>query len=165
MWEVKRRTDAHFKWVMWQCKCHDEQIRADRAAAALLRSGKEFWKEINRQSTAKVPRAATVGDALSEQEIADLFMSRYNSVFNSVRDADEDIDYINSIFGRMSNLHGLLITPRIVGELLCNPSPWVRPPMRMAFAQSIQFTRVAGCTLCLAFYLMPWLCMVLCRTR
>ena len=103
IWEVKRRTQAQFKWAVKQCRLLEKQTRADKAASALLRSSKLFWKEIDRQSTAKLPRAPNIGSSNTEQDIANDFAKLYKDTFNSVRDNDVDVDFVKNAFDAISH--------------------------------------------------------------
>ena len=103
IWEVKRRTQAAYKWAVKQCRLQEEQIRADKAASALLKSGKDFWTEICKQSTAKMQRAPTIGNSHCEQDIADDFASIYKDTFNSVSSDRDDVSFLDNVFDSVSD--------------------------------------------------------------
>ena len=105
---------------MKQCRLNEERIRADKAADALLKSGKEFWKEIKRQSVAKLPRAPTVGDSHCDADIADDFASIYKNTFNCVNSSDADVDFINNAFSSINESGRASVHVSTVSDVIKN---------------------------------------------
>ena len=114
LWDVKRRTEARFKWAMRQCKKNEVQIRADNMAKAYMSSDRDLWTEVQRQSTSKLPRATSIGNAHNDPDIACAFRDQYNATYNCVADKDTVVSSVNSFFNEMDSLGHVNITPERV---------------------------------------------------
>ena len=79
----------------------------------------EFWKEVNKLNTANKMITLTMDDANGENNITELLLNKYETLYNSVPTSDAELSSIKDIVNEgiiNHHLQGILITPDIISD-------------------------------------------------
>ena len=80
-----RTTRLRFKYALRQCRCDEEQNRADALARTLhCKDTTDFWKGVRGIKDSRVPLATKVGDAVGDANITKLWQDHFSALLNSV---------------------------------------------------------------------------------
>ena len=85
LYETMRRARAQFKYALRSCRNAEETLKADALAKSILdKHPKEFWKGVKKTQSVSNVLASTVCGVTGEADIASMWMSHFQSLFNSV---------------------------------------------------------------------------------
>ena len=81
-----RTTRLRFKYALRQCRCNEEQNRADALARSLhFKDTTDFWKGVRGIKDSRVPLGTKVGDAVGDANITELCQDHFSVLLNSVQ--------------------------------------------------------------------------------
>ena len=114
-----RTTRLRFKYALRQCRCDEEQNRADALARSLhCKDTTDFWKGVRGIKDSKVPLATKVGDAVGDANITKLWQDLFSALLNSVQNEGSKPFVCESIDRDMHNEDTIVITAPDVRECL-----------------------------------------------
>ena len=112
-----------FKKALRCCKNSQERHEAEALAAALIsdKSGKLFWRKINKFKKSSIP--ASVGGAEGVELVSEMWKNHYCSLLNSVKSNDTVAkDFVQSQMHcsvLFNNFNNFCCTPDVLGPLMC----------------------------------------------
>ena len=118
-----RTTRLRFKYALRQCRCDEEQNRADALARSLhCKDTTDFWKGVRGIKDSRVPLATKVGDAIGDvigdANITKLWQDHFSAFLNSVQNEGSKPFVCKSIDRDMHNEDTIVITATDVRECL-----------------------------------------------
>ena len=118
-----RTTRLRFKYALRQCRCKEEQNRADALARSLhCKDTTDFWKGVRGIKDSRVPLATKVGDAIGDAigdaNITKLWQDHFSAFLNSVQNEGSKPFVCESIDRDMHNEDTIVITATDVRESL-----------------------------------------------
>ena len=114
-----RTTRLRFKYALRQCRCDEEQNRADALARSLhCKDTTDFWKGVRGIKDSRVPLATKVGDAVGDANITKLWQDHFSALLNSVQNEGSKPFVCESIDRDMHNEDTIVITAPDVRECL-----------------------------------------------
>ena len=114
-----RTTRLRFKYALRQCRCDEEQNRADALARSLhCKDTTDFWKGVRGIKDSRVPLATKVGDAVGDANITKLWQDHFSALLNSVQNEGSKPFVCDSIDRDMHNEDTIVITAPDVRECL-----------------------------------------------
>lgn len=92
-------TRAQFKLAVRFCKQHEDRLRADAYAKSLMEKDySKFWYSIRKSNNVKCTKFAnTINGCTGDNEIADMWMSHYKDLYNSVNDSESKFDFYQRV--------------------------------------------------------------------
>ena len=112
-------TRLRFKYALRQCRCDEEQNRADALARSLhFKDTTDFWKGVRGIEDSRVPLATKVGDAVGDANITELCQDHFSALLNSVQNEGSKPFVCESIDRDMHNEDTIVITASDVRECL-----------------------------------------------
>ena len=75
-----------FKRTLRECRKNEEIIRANAHANSLTEKDMtSFWKDIQKDSNARVPLEPMIDKCIGDKEISDMWQAHYKTLLNSVK--------------------------------------------------------------------------------
>ena len=91
-----RTTRLRFKYALRQCRCDEEQNRADALARSLhCKDMTDFWKGVRGIKDSRVPLATKVGDAVCDASMIKLWQDHFSTLLNSVQNERSNHVYVS----------------------------------------------------------------------
>ena len=95
--ELHFEAKARFKYALRYIKRHENQLRREALARKVVEtSSRNFWKDVKKSLGSRCPLPTEIEGASGEVEIAELWKSHFESLFNSINDVpaemSEDIE-------------------------------------------------------------------------
>ena len=86
-----KKTRAHFKLSLRQCKQRNEEKSLDTLALHFLsKDSKSFWNQVNRTSGSKLHgMTTTIGGVSGAADICTMWQNHYSNLLNSVKNTDK----------------------------------------------------------------------------
>lgn len=91
--DIRRRTRARYHLAIKQLKHNEDNIRAKNMADAILNNdSRNFWTEVKKVRKANKSVPTQIDGMSDERDVANLFASKYETIYNSVSYNDNDMD-------------------------------------------------------------------------
>jgi len=125
IFDIMKRSRAHFKQTLRQCKAQEKRNIADSLAKKLLtRDSRDFWKEIKKINAANcMPLASTINGISGHSNIADLWQNYFKGLLNTCK---PDEHYYEKFDNMNNSNEEYLISPitvyNAIKELKCGKS-------------------------------------------
>jgi hypothetical protein len=89
---IRQRTKREYHYAVRRYKKQENALRRQRMAEELAHNNtRQFWNEVNRVRPKKAPTAPVVDGASNEASISEVFVQKYEELFNSVPSDDEHL--------------------------------------------------------------------------
>ena len=93
---IRRRTRAEYHRMVKIIKQESDLIEAEKMADALVNnSSRNFWTEASKMKRTSKAVPSTIDGACGDEEIANIFLKKYKSLYNQVSYNDADIEAIS----------------------------------------------------------------------
>ena len=90
--EIRQKTKREYHYALRQYKKCEKTLRRERMGEELARNRmREFWVEVSRVGPKKSVLAPVIDGATTQQDISELFVCKYDRLFNSVQSSDDDL--------------------------------------------------------------------------
>ena len=86
LFELKKRTNARFKYALRFIKQNEAGMRADSLARKMQKhDSNDFWKEVRIMNNCKIPLPTNIDGITGLDKIAELWRKHYNDLFNCLK--------------------------------------------------------------------------------
>ena len=87
MYENMKRSRARFKYALRYCKQNEDTMKANVLASEMSNyEYKEFWKNVKRMNSSKLPAANTIDGVCGSKNIANFWKDHFQNILNSSKD-------------------------------------------------------------------------------
>ena len=135
---IRRKTRAEYhRSVMW-VREHSQSLESERMTYALneIRS-RDFWKEVKKLSRSSKSLPSTVDNACDEESFAQLFASKYQTLYNQISYDDNEMEHLTSDLDR-------LIAQNDCSRTTCTHQTFVSPDEAAAAARHLNHGKKDG---------------------
>ena len=114
VYAISRRSRAHFKFTLRQCRAEESKIRAE-VLSSKLQGGNlvSFWKDVRSLTPSSKMLPQRVDEAVGEQNIVAMWQRKFSTVLNEVDDSGSKRDFLF----RLSNVPASPVKHVTVHEL------------------------------------------------
>ncbi len=85
VFEIKKRTNACFKYALRYINNNEDSMRRDALATKLQTNNVEgFWKEVKLIDNSNTPLPTNIEGMVGSEKIAELWKSNYKELFNCI---------------------------------------------------------------------------------
>ena len=96
IYEIMKRTRHQYHYAVRCCKKNKLNIQKQKLADSVSNST-EFWKEVNKPNTTHTISTLTMDDANGENNITELLLNKYETLYNSVPTSGAELSSIKDI--------------------------------------------------------------------
>ena len=98
IFELKKRTNARFKYALRFIKNNEDTMRGNSLASKLKNNRVEdFWKEVKIINNCRTPLPTNIEGVVGSDKIVELFRKNYCDLFNCVQDSRYDVNDVKNV--------------------------------------------------------------------